>query len=148
MRDFDSYVASYERYRQAVNKANALNKAMVFGALARANITTLTMDFNGEGDNGQLDNLVLRAGDATASLPTWAVTLYQAHGNSEQLTQQDMTLQDAIETLCYGYLDQEHEGWENDAGAYGTFRFDVAAHRIVLEFHGRLLDIITSNHTF
>lgn len=148
MNDFASFMASYKRHRQAVTEANALNKTAVFAALVQAGITLLTIDFDGEGDSGQLNEIVALSGDTPVTLPATPLTLHEVLWNSDQLNQLDTTLPEAIETLCYGYLEQEHDGWENNDGAYGAFRFDVAACMIELEFNGRFTDVITSSHSW
>jgi hypothetical protein len=76
------------------------------------------------------------------------VTIHQARWNSEELGLRETTLQGAIEDLCYGYLEQEHGGWEINDGSYDEFRFDVAARTIHLEFNGRFTDVATSHHAF
>jgi hypothetical protein len=60
----------------------------------------------------------------------------------------DQPLRDAIETLCYDYLEQEHGGWENNDGAYGEFQFDVAERTIELEFSSRYTDVHISYNSF
>jgi hypothetical protein len=59
-----------------------------------------------------------------------------------------MPLPEAVEVLCYGYLEQEHDGWENNDGAYGEFCFDVHERTIALELHVRYTDTHSSDHTF
>ena len=169
MNDFDTYTASYERHRQATSRANTLNKAIVLDALAAANITEVTVTFDGEGDSGQIDSITACLGEtpkalpaptedvpslpvtspaAPVPLPATPVTLHQAQWHSDELGVHDTTLQDAIETLCYDYLAQEQGGWENNEGAYGAFRFDVAARTIQLDFHARIIDAVHSYHEF
>ena len=46
------------------------------------------------------------------------------------------------------YLADEHGGWENDDGAYGTFTFNIAARTIAMEFNGRFTDVFASTHEF
>jgi hypothetical protein len=55
---------------------------------------------------------------------------------------------EAIEQLCYDFLEQEHGGWENNDGAFGEFTFNVAERTVELEFNGRFSDFTTSSHTF
>ena len=148
MSDFATFTASYERYRQTLTKANTLNKAIIFEALAAAGITELTIDFDGEGDSGQIDGVGARAGDTPVTVPATPITLQQAQWNSDELHTVDTLLEDAIETLCYAYLAQEHEGWENNDGAYGLFEFDVAARTIHLDFNARFTDVHSSSHSF
>jgi hypothetical protein len=109
----------YELYLKAVAKANELNKAVVFGALAAAGLTRVTVEFDGEGDSGQINGITAHAGEAPAELPSTALTLHRAPHNGGDLRTDEATLRDAIETLCYDYLSQTNGGWENDDGAYG-----------------------------
>ena len=44
-----------------------------------------------------------------------------------------MSLEAAIETLVYDYLETTHPGWEINDGAFGTFVFDVAERTIERE---------------
>ena len=60
----------------------------------------------------------------------------------------ESTLEEAIENLCYDYLEETHGGWENNDGGFGEFRIDVAKRTVELEFNGRFTDTCTSNHTF
>jgi hypothetical protein len=39
-------------------------------------------------------------------------------------------LHEAIDTLCYDYLEGSHGGWENNDGAFGEFHFDVDQRRV------------------
>jgi hypothetical protein len=50
---------------------------------------------------------------------------WQTDGNKVRVA--EYLLSEAIETLCYSYLEQEHGGWENNDGAFGTFELDIAA---------------------
>lgn len=59
-----------------------------------------------------------------------------------------MPLSEAIEQMAYELLGQTHGGWENNAGAYGEFIFDVAADTITLEFNMRVEDTEFFEHTF
>ena len=168
MNDFNTVRASYERRLQAVRKANELNKTIVFDALAAASITQVFVEFDGYGDSGQIEGITAHMGEppkalpapaatgaspavqaaAAVTLPKTRLTLHQAPWNSEELGTYETTLQDAIENLCYGYLEQEHDGWENNDGAFGEFRFNVAERTIELEFNGRFTDTYTENHSF
>ena len=68
-------------------------------------------------------------------------------GNNE-VTEEEKSLPDAIEHLCYDFLEQEHGGWENNDGAYGEFILDVAGRTVELDFNGRYTDVHTSTHSF
>ncbi len=134
---------AYRRHCQMVTKAIALNKAIVFDALAAAGITAVTVDFDGEGDNGQIESIAAHAGDHLVELPATTVTTYTVPWDSDQLSAVENALNEALEEMCYAYLAQEHGGWENNDGAYGEFRFDVRERTLELEFNARYTDVFT-----
>ena len=144
----DEFELKWARYTAAVAKANDLNKAVVFDALVRAGITHVAVNFDGEGDSGQIENVAAHAGAEIADLPDTRVTLHSTRSGREELTTLDMTLREAVEDVCYGYLQQEHDGWENNDGAFGEFTFHVAERKITLEFNGRFTDYAHSTHAW
>jgi hypothetical protein len=148
MIDPKDVLQAYELRENALAQANALNKISVFDALTAAGVTLVTVAFDGEGDSGQIENIQAHAGDAEAQLPTLPVEFQKVAWNSAKLDASSIDLREAIETLCYDYLEQEHGGWENNDGAFGEFVFSVSNKSIELEFNGRFSDFSTSSHTF
>lgn len=120
---------------------------IVFGALSAAGITRVSVDFDGQGESGQIHGAAAYAGDTTVDFPAITVSLHRAQSEREELITRNMTLRDA-EELCYGYLEQEHGGWENNDGAFGEFRFHVPERRIELDFYGRFSDYTHHHHAF
>jgi len=145
MSDTDNVMASYENHLKAVAQANAINKKTVFDALTAAGIATVNVTFNGEGDSGQIDDI--RA-DGSGTIPQTPVELQITVWGAVKLGTTETTLRDALETLCYDYLEQEHGGWENNDGAWGEFTFDVAGRSIGLDFNARFSDFTNYTHTF
>jgi hypothetical protein len=141
---------NYYRRRETLSCANELNKALVFDELARAGITRVTVAFDGEGDSGQIELIVAHAGEATLTpLPRTPLTINVVPRNATmEINREETTLPEAIESLCYDYLAQEHDGWENNDGANGEFVFDVTARTVTLEFNGRFTDYHTETHSF
>jgi hypothetical protein len=137
--------ASFEKLTATANRRN---KKLVFEALAQAGITRVCVSFDGEGDSGQIENVSAQTEVKTVEFPPVTVTLHLAEYGASELVPTEMNLQDAVERLCYGYLEQEHGGWENNDGAYGEFTFDVAARTITLDFYGRIVDTAYDSHTF
>lgn len=148
MINFDEFIKRYQDRLKAVAEANVLNKGVVFDALVAAGITRLTIDFDGEGDSGQLNTIAAYAGDTQAALPATSVTLHRAPWNSTVLTTHTETLEEAIKTLCCDYLEEKHDGWENNDGAFGAFEFDVENRAVSLEFNARFVDTTAYEHTF
>lgn len=138
----------WAQYNAAIVKANSLNKGVVFDALSAAGITRVAVGFDGEGDSGQIDGASAHTNDGAVDFPAATVTIYRAQSGCEELGTQEMTLRDAVEELCYGYLEQKYAGWENNDGAFGEFAFHVAERRIDLDFNGRFVDHAYSSHAF
>jgi hypothetical protein len=145
MSDSKDFEALLERHNKALSEANAFNKAAVFDALATAGISTVNVTFDGEGDSGQIENIMA---DGSAEIPDTRFELQQNGWGTGKLDSAQSTLRGAIETLCYDYLSQEYGGWENNEGAFGEFTLSVADRTIELEFNGRFSDVHTSSHTF
>jgi hypothetical protein len=57
MTDFADFSKLYQNHKRALAEANVLNKAVLFDALVAAGITRLTIEFDGEGDSGQLNGV-------------------------------------------------------------------------------------------
>jgi hypothetical protein len=145
MSDFETNYAHHGKLRA---KANELNKAVLFDVLATAGINSIHVDFDGEGDSGQINGVLALTGDQPTQLPATKLTLQQLHWGQTESTPSEFTLAEAVETLCYDYLEETHGGWENNDGAYGEFRFDVAKRTIELEFNGRYTETFTDTHAF
>lgn len=140
---------NYYRRRETLSRANELNKALVFDELARAGITRVTVAFDGEGDSGQIEVIVAHFGDVTViPLPRTPLTINVVPWNATMEINRETTLPEAIESLCYDYLAQEHDGWENNDGANGEFAFDVTARTVTLEFNARFTDYHTETRSF
>jgi len=146
MTDFDEFTARYNRYRSALSQASETNKATVLDALAAAGITTVTVPFDGEGDSGQLGDLCAQAQDTTVEIPAIEITIHEVAWNTDAIATTDATLHEALEALCYSYLGHEHDGWENNDGAYGEFVFDVVNRTVTLDFYARFVD--STNFTY
>jgi hypothetical protein len=144
MSDID-IVAAYQKHEKALAEGNAINKTAVFDALTTAGIATVNVAFDGEGDSGQIDNI---SADDSKEIPLVPIELQQTSWGSGKLDSTRTTLRDAIERLCYDYLEQQQGGWENNDGAFGEFIFSVAERKIELEFNARFSDSTLFNYSF
>ena len=148
MEQEDNFSSAYERHAANLRKTVELNKTAVFDALASATITSVTVEFDGEGDSGGIEHISANCGDANTELPTVSVPCHQVSFGDDVPVLTQQTLREAVETLCYDCLAQDNEGWENNDGAFGTFTFDVARQTIELEFNGRYNEVFTSTYEF
>ena len=142
------FVEAYAQHENAVAKANELNKAVILEALLAAGITSVAGEFDGEGDSGQINDVLAYAGDHRIEFPAVTLTLHKAGWNKGELTVSETSLSEGVEDHFYGYLEQQHAGWENNDGAYGQFTVNVAERTIDLEFYSRYTDYEKYCHTF
>lgn len=140
--------AEWARFEKASTEANRLNKTIVFEALSQAGITHVCVGFDGEGDQGQMERASAQAHGNQVEFPAVKVSIREAGCRSPELGSREVNLQEAVEHLCYGYLEQQYDGWENNEGAFGEFVLDVAARTITLEYYGRIVETDYSTHTF
>jgi len=148
MSDTEDFATLYEKNRKAEAEANAINKAVLFDALSAAGITSVSVSFNGESDSGQIEDITAYPNGDQHRLPDVQLSIQRVEWGTGKRDSHQSAMRDAIEQLCYDFLEQEHGGWENDDGAFGEFTFDVAGRSITLEFNGRFSDFTTSSHTF
>jgi hypothetical protein len=121
------------------------NKTALFDALAAAGITTVLVNFDGCGDSGQVEMIETRKGDDDCALPAVEVEIASANWGST-IDRQTKSVREAIETLVYDVLNQDHGGWDNNDGAYGEFTFDVTERTITLDYNERHMESAYSQH--
>ena len=122
------------------------NKEVIFAALAEAGIQRVTIDYDGSGDSGQIENI--EAWDSNdQSMPFPLEAKIQLVSDSPDHPFAEQNLEAAVETLAWDYLDI-HCGWENNDGAFGTFVFDVPNRTVTLEHNERYTEVNTTSHEF
>jgi len=125
------------------------NKTALFDALAAAGITTVTVEFDGAGDSGQIEFVEPCAGDdRVVALPELSLNYAEACEGGDGIRCRSISVQAMIESLCYDLLGQTHQGWPNNDGAYGTFTFDVMQRTIALDFNERFTASENFQHAF
>src|ERR1035441_1962565 len=131
------------------------NKAAVMSARAAAGITSVTVAFDGYGDSGQIESIAAQSGEVTVQLPDSFVAIVDSDDEGTSSSDEnaaesdgDTPLAEAIESLCYEYLEEAHGGWEVNDGAYGTFVFTVPDGSVVLDFNLRFSDSENYEHRF
>ena len=122
------------------------NKAALFDALASAGITSVIVIFDGAGDSGQIESIDARIGDAFAILPICDIEIATPAWDGSELQRRMLPLGEAIEQLAYAFLEETHDGWEINEGAFGEFTFDVTEHTIQLDYNERIESSEYSGH--
>lgn len=119
-------------------EALPLNKTALFDALAQAGITSVLVTFDGSGDSGQIEEIDATSDAVPTLLPASDVEIATPLWDGSALERRCCSVRDAVEALAYAFLEETHGGWENNEGAYGEFRFDVAQRTIALDYNERI----------
>ena len=129
-----------------VDDVRARNKTIVFAALAEAGIHRVTVEYDGSGDSGQIEDVAAwNAANERIPFPTDRKIQLVSENPDHSLPEQNF--EEAVEHLCWDYL-EIYTGWENNDGAFGTFVFDVPARTVTLEHNERYTDVNTTSHEF
>jgi Family of unknown function (DUF6878) len=111
-------------HHEAWADINKRNKDTLFSALAAAEITSVEVEFDGWGDDGQTRDLVAYRGNTITPIPSSDVEIVElGHGSNAKVERQ--SLDNALRTFCVDALHELYPGWEIDEGSAGRFTFDV-----------------------
>ncbi len=146
---FQAYESKLETAPKLAAAILPYNKGVLFEALARAGIQSVTISFDGYGDSGQMEAPVAFDSDAQErALPPSTIVVKSVDFDAGKLSEKTITVREYIETLAYDLLEGVHEGWENNDGAYGEFQFSLAEQSISLEYHERYTETRDFEHEF
>ena len=145
--------AAYEAKLATVAKLEAeilpQNKVALFDALAAAGIDSVIVGFDGCGDSGQIESVMAYAADgAEITVPTITIGMHEVIFNGPAIVVEQRSVREAIEIMVYAFLEETHDGWENDDGAYGEFIFRVRDRAISLDYNERYTATDFSTHEF
>jgi hypothetical protein len=143
--DWDAKQATYDRLNAELLPRN---KAMLFDALAAASVTAVVVSFDGYGDEGQIQNVGVKAGEQIVAMPAGHIELARAVWDKAAPECSTVSITDAVEHLVYLLLNKTHCGWQDNDGAYGDFTFDIAARTITLDYNERYTSSEYFQHVF
>lgn len=130
------------------DEALAANKAALFDALAAEQVKTVTVQFDGYGDSGQIEDIDIDAPKPQVMLLEATIEFARPLPDDSGIERSAMTIRDVLEHLAYDFLQNTHSGWGNNDGAFGDFLFDVEKRIIRLAFNARITESEYYEHTF
>ena len=104
--------------------------------LSAHEIVTVTISYDGGGDEGQVEHIEAFGPAGSTELPDVECQRY-GMDFSGTVYQEPDRLSSAIESFGYEVLEGAHDGWENNDGAFGTLTIDVASRAASLEHNSR-----------
>lgn len=126
-----NWLAEYEAREQQRRAALPGRKAELLAALRAAGITSVSVEYNGEGDSGQVDDILAHRGDTKIK----AAATILSTGRS---------LSDEIDDFAWELLDVYHGGFENNDGGQGQITIDVAAGTVTLDHNDRVTEFLNT----
>ncbi len=116
-------------------------KQAVLDLLCAANIAKVLIYYDGGGDNGQIESVMLLDADGqkladrplSNPVPRFSETLLLKH-----------TLEGALEAYAWTLLAIHHDGFEDNDGGYGTIIIEVLNERVTIAHNARVMDILSS----
>lgn len=116
-------------------------KSALLKALAARRIATVEITYDGEGDSGQIQDIVA-VGVGTSRVPLdRPVTMALLEAKEPTRYQ---SLSEAIDDFAWTVLQEYHGGFENNDGGYGTIVIDVAKGIVTLDHNDRYTDVVNS----
>jgi hypothetical protein len=111
---------------------------LLMEGLAALDIAAVEISYDGEGDSGQIGDIVARGtGDRIVSLDaTLGLALWS---DRESRTR---TVYDVLEEYAWELLRHYHEGFENCDGGYGTITLNVSEGTAVIDHNDRITDVV------
>lgn len=151
MNNYDKILEMMALGRSEAAKRIQLNKHILFDLLDSKNISNVVVNFDGSGDSGGVEQILLHPRnedsihfDSNAICAQNVEGAKVLHGTRmgpggwEQIYEEGpITVKSLIENICYDALKAEHEGWENNDGAYGEISFYCEDRSVKMEYYER-----------
>ena len=138
--------AQHAQRKRLADEVRPQNKVAILTALAAADIASVIVNFDGAGDSGQIEDVSAFADDVPVELPATNVEIATPVWDGTGCETRNLHLREAIEQFAYDLLEETHDGWEINEGAYGEFSFDVAGNTIRLDYNERVETTEFSGH--
>ena len=135
--DHEAWLIEVAKRRAEFAEEMAALKTRLFDTLASHGIVRVTVNFDGCGDSGQIEDIIAFDEHGQVELKGLVLPVSDSGPDGIPDTEAPEPIEDAIESLAYDLLESEHGGWENNDGAYGEFTFEVATRKITLEHNER-----------
>jgi hypothetical protein len=141
----NNYLQSYAEMMAQSQRRLEAAKPTLIAALKNLGVTEVDVEYDGEGDNGQVTDAHAYGKDFQK------IDLAKPHpisiGEGEAVEHYE-SLEDCIEAFAWDVIGQHHDGFENNDGGYGTLTINVEAATITLQHSTRFVDSTTTETEF
>ena len=116
------------------------NKEKLFYCLQAAGISLVVVNYDGGGDEGNIDEIQYLKGGDEAEAPDAKLDYSDDLGKPSP----NIDLGDFITRLTFDFIFTIHGGWENGEGAHGTIEFTTETQTIQMTHNARVIEYDTS----
>jgi len=136
--------ANAQAYSARMAAIRRHNRTAIVAVLATHGVATVTIEFNGYGDEGQIEcpSLFDADGKEIATPDITVDVLVDSVGDEQPMCTE--ALNAALKDFVYDTLGDLHGGWQDNEGAYGELTIDVAAGTATLNFNARIVESINT----
>lgn len=158
------YARQFLERKEALKRSITINRRIICAALRAASYETVTVAFDGEGDDGAISYVEIKhinddigvdidgEGDDSIRAKNFMDTcsiLYLQSADSETPEKEiPLTLEMACRELTYDILELEARGWENGDGGYGDVTIMAEPEQAVFDMNRRFVEIENETATF
>ena len=114
-------------------------KAALFAALKASRVVTVSIEYDGEGDSGQIETILPQNARGKPAKLRGSVVL-DLHGQAKQHT----SLEEALDAFAWAVLRAYHDGFENNGGGFGTIDIDVPKGTVTIDHNDRIVEVCNS----
>lgn len=141
--NYQTILDKIEADRTARQPLREKNRDTLIDALSPYGVDLVVIEFNGSGDEGQIEAPALfKADGQQVAVPPICVTL-QSQYDGSSVAQEEM-LQCALESFAWDALSEHYVGWQDNEGAYGQITLKVPTREAKLEFNARVIESVYS----
>lgn len=129
----------------------------LFAVLASHKIAKVTIQFDGNGDDGQIYDIAYSRSRKTdtkdfgktevpgTEAERW---IFDADADTHSLKVRCLTVDEAVDDMCYSLLSSKYGGWEINEGSYGDITLNVATKKITVSFNRRIMEVDSEEGEF
>jgi hypothetical protein len=133
------WLAQYQAEMKQRREKLAPAKAVLLDALKASGIAVVTVEYDGEGDSGQVNNIV--ACDASCNPAEMRGSVVLELGLRPCSYE---SLVEAVEAFTWEVLVLYHDGFENNDGGFGTVTIYVVTGKVTLDHNDRVIEAVNT----
>lgn len=126
------------------------NLRAILPTLQAHGITAVSVYFDGSGDEGSIQNIHLQPGDSEETVLALPAQIRQSARFLDgdrwvtQTAPNDTTIEEAIETITYDFLEETGVDWYNNDGGFGELVINVTAGTVSIDVSTRFTESTTA----